>query len=481
MENFTYINGSKFEEALSMTLRRKQETGNKKKVKTILSRKYRGIRSDLQSQKKRHHQDYKREQRLSNGKRERAKDIIHKGHKQFALTWGMMMGVQMSIGRQFDFSGNLCCDMDMRADSLKVNDFMVVDKYIIPLEIKGMSSHFKFKDYAPLVFRNLRNFWRVDKYEYMHSICNPDSNFLEFMSNSKSGMYFFISHDKKYMIKTLKGYECKFLRRILPHYARHMIGNPNSLINQYYGLHRVKMPHLNRKIHFVVMNNIFHTPKPIHTLYDLKGATYSGRYVKTSKFETNSKDPTVCRKDLNFQGFTDDDNPGNEKKTGQPVPEYRQWLNIGKAERKLAFVDQIASDSVFLAKMKIMDYSLLIGVHGRDPFQVPGYIPPDINHYNEETNVGKTHHTKGEKEVKIPLSLFKRDDGGFWGMNDDGTLNNEIYYIGIIDILQQYNLLKFTENKYKSYFSQDCSTKISALPPQRYAKRFMEFIISSVK
>ena len=174
-------------------------------------------------------------------------------------------------------------------------------------------------------------------------------------------------------------------------------------------------------------------------------------------------------------------NPGNEKKTGQPVPEYRQWLNIGKAERKLAFVDQIASDSVFLAKMKIMDYSLLIGVHGRDPLQVPGYIPPDINHYNEETNVGKTHHTKGEKEVKIPLSLFKRDDGGFWGMNDDGTLNNEIYYIGIIDILQQYNLLKFTENKYKSYFSQDCSTKISALPPQRYAKRFMEFIISSVK
>ena len=85
------------------------------------------------------------------------------------------------------------------------------------------------------------------------------------------------------------------------------------------------------------------------------------------------------------------------------------------------------------------------------------------------------------KVNKIQVSLFKRDDGGFWGMNDDGTLNNEIYYIGIIDILQQYNLMKFTENKYKSYFSQDCSAKISALPPQRYAKRFMEFIISSVK
>jgi len=471
MEDFAHINRSKFEEALSMTLRRKQETGNKKKVKTILSRKYRSIRSDLQSQKKRQRQDYKREKRLSNGKKERAKDIIHKGHKQFALTWGMMMGVQMSIDRQPEFSEKICGNMDMCADLLKVTDFMAVDKYIIPLEIKGMSSHFKFKDYAPLAFGNLRNFWGVDKYKYMNSICNPDTNFLEFMSNSKSGMYFFISHDKKYMIKTLKDNECKFLRRILPHYFRYMIKNPNSFINQYYGLHRVKMPHLNRKIHFVVMNNILHTPKAIHTLYDLKGATYSGRYVKRSKFETASKDSKVCGKDLNFQGFTDDNKSSNKKNTGQSVSKYRQWLKIGKAERKLAFVDQIAADSVFLAKMKIMDYSLLIGVHGRDPQQVYGYIPHDANNCDkDETKVGK-----------IPVSLFKRDDGGFWGMNNDGTLNNEIYYIGIIDILQQYNLLKFTENKYKSYFSKDCSTEISALPPQKYAKRFIEFIIGSIK
>jgi 1-phosphatidylinositol-4-phosphate 5-kinase len=231
------------------------------------------------------------------------------------------------------------------------------------------------------------------------------------------------------------------------------------------------MPHLNRKIHFVVMNNILHTPKPIHTLYDLKGATYSGRYVKRSKFETASKDSKVCGKDLNFQGFTDDNKSSNKKNTGQSVSKYRQWLKIGKAERKLAFVDQIAADSVFLAKMKIMDYSLLIGVHGRDPQQVYGYIPHDANNCDkDEIKVGK-----------IPVSLFKRDDGGFWGMNNDGTLNNEIYYIGIIDILQQYNLLKFTENKYKSYFSKDCSTEISALPPQKYAKRFIEFIIGSIK
>ena len=154
---------NKFEEALSITLRRKQEAGNKKKVKTILSRKYRSIRSDLQSQKKCKHQYYKRERRLSDGKKDRAKDMIHKGHKQFALTWGMMMGVQISIDRQAEFSEKMRGNREMCENLLQVTDFMAVDKYTIPLEIKDMSSHFKFKDYAPSVFGNLRNFWGVDK------------------------------------------------------------------------------------------------------------------------------------------------------------------------------------------------------------------------------------------------------------------------------------------------------------------------------
>ena len=115
--------------------------------------------------------------------------------------------------------------------------------------------------------------------------------------------------------------------------------------------------------------------------------------------------------------------------------------------------------------MKIMDYSLLVGVHYRDRLQ--DYIP----NYTSDNY---------EKDKTMP-PLFKRDDGGFYGMDYNGTLNNEIYYIGIIDILQQYNFMKFAENKYKSYVGKDCSTKISALPPKKYAKRFIEFIIDSIR
>merc|ERR1711871_68869 len=198
--------------------------------------------------------------------------------------------------------------MDSHAHQLRMTDFMAVDKYIFPLSVSSMNSNFKFKDYAPLAFRKLRNFWGVEKYEYLLSLCPPDQGFINFISNSKSGQYFFFSHDMKYMIKTLSDEECKFLRRILPHYVRHMTTNPNSLINRYYGLHRVKMPHIRRKLHFVVMNNIFLTPKPIHTKYDLKGATYHGRYVTTAKIASKTSSSSV-RKDLNWLGFTDDNSP----------------------------------------------------------------------------------------------------------------------------------------------------------------------------
>ncbi len=39
----------------------------------------------------------------------------------------------------------------------------------------------------------------------------------------------------------------------------------------------------------------------------------------------------------------------------------------------------------------------------------------------------------------------------------------------------------FTENKWKSWFGSAGATKISALPPKKYARRFIEFITGSIK
>lgn len=48
--------------------------------------------------------------------------------------------------------------------------------------------------------------------------------------------------------------ETKFLRRILPHYYEHVKVHPETFLVRFYGMYRVKMHHLNRKVHFIVMN-----------------------------------------------------------------------------------------------------------------------------------------------------------------------------------------------------------------------------------
>jgi 1-phosphatidylinositol-4-phosphate 5-kinase len=57
-----------------------------------------------------------------------------------------------------------------------------------------LAHEFKFKDYAPKIFHRLRQLFGIDSASYMLSVCG-NYNYLEFMSNSKSGQFFFYTHD----------------------------------------------------------------------------------------------------------------------------------------------------------------------------------------------------------------------------------------------------------------------------------------------
>ncbi len=63
---------------------------------------------------------------------------------------------------------------------------------------------FKFKDYSPRVFRHIREHFGVDRVDYILSVAG-NYTFLEFISNAKSGEFFFFSHDEKFMIKVREG------------------------------------------------------------------------------------------------------------------------------------------------------------------------------------------------------------------------------------------------------------------------------------
>ena len=196
---------------------------------------------------------------------------------------------------------------------------------------------FKFKDYSPWVFRQLRTKFGLDPADYLMSLT---SKYIlsELGSPGKSGSFFYFSRDYKYIIKTIHHGEHLFLRKILRDYWKHVEDNPDTLISQFYGLHRVKTP-FGRKIHFVVMNNLFPPHRDIHQTFDLKGSTI-GRDFKEEHLEDN---PRATLKDLNW--LRRDMN-----------------LNFGPNKKEL-FLQQVERDVKLLQKLHIMDYSLLLGIH----------------------------------------------------------------------------------------------------------------------
>lgn len=226
---------------------------------------------------------------------------------------------------------------------------------------KALPYRYKFKAYAPRVFSKIRNFFGVGKQEFLHSICGKGA-FIEFMSNAKSGQvsiyvllyvtwkflaiinlirlcpvyfiqFFFYSHDGRYMIKTQTKAESTMLRSILPGYVNYMFENPHSFLTHFYGLYRVMMPDLGHKIHFVIMKSVFNTEKEIHKIYDLKGSTVGRR----------AKRGDSVHKDLDIL------DEGWKIRVGQPV--------------KKAMMSQLRRDTDFLVRLRIMDYSLLLGLH----------------------------------------------------------------------------------------------------------------------
>jgi 1-phosphatidylinositol-4-phosphate 5-kinase len=148
----------------------------------------------------------------------------------------------------------------------------------------------------------------------------------ELVSAGKSGSFFYYSQDYRFIIKTIHHSEHKFILEVLKEYYEHIKNNPHTLLSRIFGLHRVKLPG-NRKIHFVVMGNVFPPNKDIHEIYDLKGSLV-GRSIPDEEAKSN---PRAVMKDLNWLSL--------QKKLSLG-PEKRALLEKQmEADVKVCFVD----------------------------------------------------------------------------------------------------------------------------------------------
>ena len=123
-----------------------------------------------------------------------------------------------------------------------------------------------------------------------------------------------------------------------------------------------------------------------------------------------------------------------------------------------------------------MDYSLLIGVK-RERFTVVDKKRPDATLDERPTVVSDQEPPLQPADAKSWTvfgngidDLFKRDIEG--GMRARIVEGPGTYYIGIIDILQEWNFAKRSERFFKMYFKFLDGDGLSAMSPALYADRF---------
>ncbi|XP_022746663.1 phosphatidylinositol 4-phosphate 5-kinase 6-like isoform X2 [Durio zibethinus] len=385
---------------------------------------------------------------------------ISKGHKNYELMLNLQLGIRHSVGRPAP-----AISLDLKSSAFDPKEKVWTkfppegSKHTPPHQ----SCEFRWKDYCPVVFRTLRKLFNVDAADYMISICGNDA-LRELSSPGKSGSFFYLTNDDRYMIKTMKKAEVKVLIRMLPAYYNHVRSFENTLVTKFYGLHCVKLTGAaQKKVRFVIMGNLFCTDYAIHRRFDLKGSSHG----RTTAKPESEIDLTTTLKDLDLNYI---------------FRLQKLWFQ--------EFCRQVDRDCDFLEQERIMDYSLLIGFHFQEvSTSCTSGVPTPTDHENEGapqlSQLGKdqllidpSRWSSIRLGINMPAraekTVRKSDCEAQLVGEPTGVLYDVILFFGIIDILQDYDISKKLEHAYKSM--QYDPTSISAVDPKQYSKRFRDFI-----
>ena len=124
-----------------------------------------------------------------------------------------------------------------------------------------MPSHFKVKEYCPLVFRNLRERFSIDDSDYMQSLTRSQPVVSD--SPGRSGAKFYNSSDGLFVIKTLTREEVEQMHSLLKEYHPYVVErHGKTLLPQYLGMYRLTVDGVEN--YLVVTRNVFSNHLPLH-------------------------------------------------------------------------------------------------------------------------------------------------------------------------------------------------------------------------
>ncbi|XP_059087907.1 uncharacterized protein LOC131884205 isoform X3 [Tigriopus californicus] len=394
------------------------------------------------------------------------------------LMGSIQLGIQNSLGALGRY--------DER--DLLMQDFMTVDTVSFPKHGSQLTpahtySDFTFRTMAPLAFRYFLNLFGIKREDFMVSLCTEPLR--ELSNPGASGSIFYLTNDDEFILKTVQHKEAEFLQKLLPGYYMNLNQNPHTLLPKFFGMYCYQCNQKN--IRLTVMNNLLPTNVKMHLKFDLKGSTYKR---KANRHERAKKSPTY--KDLDITEF---------------LPEGV----LLEPETYNALISTLRRDCRVLESFRIMDYSLLIGIHNLDqanreestsgptdgssssprpPSASRGGISYHNNSNNQKLILNRTTsaqqkpklvaHSTAMESIQAQTEPIDEQEhlppGGIPARNHKGE--RLLLYLGIIDILQSYRMRKKLEHTFKSII-HDGDT-VSVHRPGFYAHRFLDFMADKV-
>ncbi|XP_072105034.1 phosphatidylinositol 5-phosphate 4-kinase type-2 beta-like isoform X4 [Mobula birostris] len=372
-------------------------------------------------------------------------------------------------------------------DDFKAFSKIKVDNHLFNKE--NLPSRFKFKEYCPMVFRNLRERFCIDDQDYQRSLSKLPTQELEKITvnmglvrqnsvtrsapinsdtQNRMGARFLTTYDKRFVIKTITSEDVAEMHNILKKYHQYIVEcHGNTLLPQFLGMYRLTVDGV--ETYMTVTRNVFSHRLTVHRKYDLKGSTVSR---EASGKEKAKELPTLKDNDFLNEG---------------------QRIQIGDENKKM-FLDKLKRDVEFLAQLKIMDYSLLVGIHDVDRAEQEEVEVEEKGEEEDCENDGMSHPVgsygtppdspgnmlsfprifgPGEFDPTVDVYAIKSHDIILANFPD--APRKEVFFMAIIDILTHYDAKKKAAHAAKTV-KHGAGAEISTVNPEQYSKRFLEFM-----
>jgi len=420
-------------------------------------------------------------------------EVTYKRFETTQLMGSIQLGIHQSVG-------NLASQEER---DLLHADFYTVDTVTFSRDgaLEKTPAHnysqFRFRTYAPLAFRKFRNDFQIERDSFLVSLCAEPMR--ELSNPGASGSIFYVTQDDEIICKTVSHKEGRFLQEILPAYYLNLHQNRRTLLPKFFGFYCYSSHTKNVRI--IVMKNLLPSGLEMHHKFDLKGSTYKRKASKKERTKGNR----ATYKDLDFMEM------------------YPEGILL-QSDLYNNLIDTIERDCRALESLKIMDYSLLLGIHNVDQANAKKQQPPPPPVDPSEVGEGQRGESEAEASdgsddgVRKPAMLERIgsftqrqrliahstalesitaevDDAAISDFVDEtdtaGKVNlwggipaknhkgeNLLLFVGIIDILQSFGVAKKLEHAWKSLV-HDGDT-VSVHRPSFFADRFKTFMKDKV-